>query len=369
MIKKIWVLLAISITCFNCYADGDAVVVTNNLTTTPVVSSQNTTLGVSSNDIKKNAPIEYTVKKNDTVSKISSMYLKKIGLWPQFLGVDKLSDTKLYPGDKLKIVSLDGRKILIVAVIGGRDNYYEKLTPTVRTVSMDSLPPIPTAQLRNMFSNPIVMNPKVFESLPMIIGGSNSSGLYYSMGDNIYVKNYMGGVGDRVMVISRFRDLIDPDTKEVLGNEYRWDGEGVMTQVGDVSSLEPTKVQFQMTALDRIMPAEDLFAETIVPHKSDYIIDGKIIAMYDSLTSTGQNNSVVINRGSRDGVQVGTVFDITDGHTFVDPTSPTDSPKYISAPEMSIGELLVYKVYDKVAFALVTDSIKEIPLYAKIKSQ
>lgn len=370
MIKKIWVFIAISIACFDCAADANDVVIVTNQATSVTKNSQSTTLGVSSADLKKNAPSEYTVKKTDTVSRLASMFLKKISLWPQFLGVDQLAATKLYPGDKLKIVTVDsGRKILIVSLSGSNDNYYQKLTPEVRSTFLNEMAPIPTTRLKTMLLNPVVMSKESFEALPMVVGGSNPSGMYYSMGDDIYVKGYKGSVGDKVMVLSRFRDLVDPDTKEKLGQEYRYDGEGIITQMSDLSSIEPTNVLYQITALDRVAPAVFLDNPDIVPHRSDYIIDGKIIAMYDSLTATGQNNSVVINKGSRDGVQVGTVFDITDGHTFIDPTSVSDSPKYLVAPEVSIGEILVYKVYDKVSFALITDSTKEIPMYAKIKSQ
>lgn len=384
MMKKNWLFLVISIACFNGYADDSGVTIVNNSSTTvtnqtasaPISPSKNiqnkqiTTIGVLNSDIKNNAPSDYTVQKNDTVSKLATMYLKKISQWPQLLGVENLADTKLYPGDKLQVISVDSnRKILVVSIAGSSGNYYQKLTPTIRVDSLDSLPPIPFTRIKNMLLNPIVMKKESFEALPMVVGGSNPKAMYFSMGDNIYVKKYTGNIGDNVMVISRFRDLIDPDTKEKLGTEYRFNATGVMTSIGPVSNLEPLSVTNQIMSLDRVAPADHLPAAEIVPHKSAYTIDGKIIGLYDAISATGTNNTVVINRGSRDGVDVGTVFNVTDGHSFIDPNSSDDDPKYLVAPEQMVGELLVYKVYDKVSFALITDATQEISLNSKVLSQ
>lgn len=370
MINKILVSLFISMSCLNLFADSPDASVANNTVKQSVNVSNNATLGVSKLEIKKNAPQEYVVKKTDSVSKIATMYLKKLSLWPQFLGVSKLTATKLYPGDRLKMVSVaNNQYMLVVALAGKKGNYYQRLSPEVRTVDLETQTPIPTARIKTMLLNPLVLDDTDVNNLPIVVGGDKVGGLYYTLGDSVYVKNYNGAIGDKVMVINKFRDLTDPDTNEKLGTEYRYNADGVMTQISTVSNLELTKVIYPVVPLDHVAPAVTIMPPEIIPQRSEYLLDGKIIAMYDSLTSTGENNSVVINKGIRDGVKVGTVFNITDGHSFLDPTASNDDPKYLVAPEVSIGELLVYKTYDKVSFALVTDSVKEIPLYARIKSQ
>lgn len=368
--NKFLVSLVISMSCLNLFADSADVSITNNIATNSVNVNQNTTVGVLKSEIKKNAPQEYVVKKNDSVSRIATMYLKKISLWTQFIGVNNFSATKLYPGDRLRIIDTgNGRKMLVVALAGKRGNYYQKLSPEIRTVDLNDQAPIPMAKIKTMLLSPLVMNDADFNKFPVVVGGSQNAGMYYTLGDNVYVKNYTGAVGDKVMIINKFRDLTDPDTKEFLGSEYRYNADGIMTNISAVSNLELTKVSYQVAPLDRVAPAVTFLPPEIVPFHSEYALDGKIIAMYDSLTATGENNSVIINKGARDGVKVGMVFNISDGRTFLDPTASNDDPKYLVAPEVGIGELLVYKVYDKVSFALITDSTQEIPLYAKIKSQ
>lgn len=342
-------------------------VVTPNTTATTTAAP---VLGVSNFDIKKTAPVEYTVKKNDTVVKIAQKYLTKLSLWPTLLGVDSLQSTKLYPGDKLKLISADGnRKILVVALAGQKSNYFQKLTPEVRVESIKDSDYISVLNLKAFMLDPIVMSKESYNNLPTVVGSSNDLAVYYSIGDSIYVKNYQGNVGDRVYVISDMRALKDPDSGEFLGEEYRLNGYGVISQVDKISNLELTSAPNTIMSLNKVLKVDNTMDFDIVPHHLDHVIDGKIIALYDSLTSTGEYNNVVINKGARDGVEAGSVFDITNGRKFKDPTSNSDDDRYFDAPAKSIGELLVYKVYDKVSFALVTDSQSEILINSKIRSQ
>ncbi len=332
--------------------------------------NSNMLLGVSNKNIKSSAPQDYTVKKTDTVIKVAQKYLNKLSLWPSLLGVDSLSTTKLYPGDKLKLINVDGsRKILVISLANSKGNYYQKLTPQVRIEQVNDTDYISVANLKQFMKNPIVMNKESYNSLPTVVGSSNDLAVYYSMGDSIYVKNFVGNVGDRVMVLSDLRALKDPNTKEFLGEEYRVNGYGVISQVGKISSLELTSAIEPIISLNRVLKLDNTMSYDIVPHHMDNEVSGQIIALYDSLSATGEYNNVVINRGSRDGVEVGAVFDINDGRKFKDPTSNSDDDRYFDAPAQEIGELLVYKVYDKVSFALVTDSQSEIIINSKIRSQ
>ena len=338
--------------------------------TTTQSSPQPLVLGVSNINIKKNAPLDYTVKKSDTVIKLSNKYLKKLSLWPNLLGVENLSSTKLYSGDKLKLVSVDGtRKILVVSLAGQKSNHYQKLTPQIRTEPINASDYISAFNLRNFMLDVVVMDKESYNKLPTVVGSSNDLAVYYSMGDSIYVKGYQGNVGERVLVISDFRPLKDPTTKEFLGEEYRVNGYGVISSIDKISNLELTSAPNAIMALNRVVKVDNTMDFNIVPHHMESEVNGQIIALYDSLSATGEYNNVVINRGARDGVELGGVFDITNGRKIKDPTSNSDDDKYFDSPQQSIGELLVYKVEDKVSFALVTDSQSEILINSKIKSQ
>lgn len=331
----------------------------------PSVASSAT--GVPANLVRSDAPIVYIVKKNDTVMKLALMYLKKSGYWPQFMGVTSLGATRLYPGNTLRILSMAGNKVLLVDRKSSAGVY--KLEPTVHYVSLEELPPISTKALRNLFIHPTLIPEKIFESLPMIVGGAVTGQLYYTSGDRVYIKNYTGQAGDKVAIFSRMRNIIDPDTQESLGYEVRYNGDGIIDQTGPVTSMDVSYASYQISDLDRVAALPDQEIPDIIPHKSEQIITGKIVELYEALTATAENNTVVINRGARDGVDLGLIFEVTDTHKFVDPTSDPDKPKYLLAPPEAIGEILIYKVYDKLSFGLVTDSSRPIKFNAVVQSQ
>lgn len=375
MLKKIIgifaVLLIFSIGYVNADGAADQVVVVNNRVETisnPLINANSN--GVLPQYVRKNAPRDYTVQKNDTVLKIANLYLTKSGLWPQLLGVKSLNDTRLYVGDKLHLLTLDGNKVLVVDhLLPANAREYEKLSPEVREITNAELPPISTKRLENLFMHPSLMPPGEYESLPKIIGGSNPDEIYYTSGSTVYVKGYTGQTGDRISIYSKFRQIVDPDSKENLGNEVRYDGNGIVTQVGPISIITIDSAIHEITALDRVSSERDQIVPDIIPHLSSQIITGKIVAMYDTLTSTAEDNSVIINRGARDGVEVGQVYDITNTHKIIDPDSNPDEPHYLVMPPQTIGEMLIYKVYDKVSFGVVTDSIAPIEMYSVVQSQ
>lgn len=358
----IFILLCYSVSYADSILDTDQFQLPNKLNNT------NSATGVTANLVRSNAPIVYTVKKNDTVMKLALMYLKKSGYWPQFLGVTSLNTTRLYPGNTLRILSLGGNKVLLVDHKHTGDGV-DKLEPEVRSISLEELPAISTKALKNLFIHPTLIPEKIFESLPMIIGGAVTGQLYYTSGDRVYLKNYAGQAGDQVAIFSKMRNIIDPDTQENLGYEVRYNGDGVIDQTGTVTSMDISYANYQIADLDRVAALPDQQIPDITPHKSEQIITGKIVDLYDALTATAENNTVVINRGARDGVDIGQIFDVTDTHQFIDPTSDPDKPKYLLTPPEAIGEILIYKVYDKLSFGLVTDSSRPIKFNSVVQSQ
>ncbi len=367
MLKKIILILSLSASLPIVYADVNSMSNLNALGSSNGVADSS--VGVSIKLVKKTAPNYYVVKRNDTVTKLALMYLNKVGYWPQLLGVKSIATTKLYPGDNLQLILLDGKKVLLVEHKHNADSNYEKLEPKLRDVSLDELPPISTKMLRSMFLHPTIMPKSDFESLPTIVGSEVSEEIYYTPGDTAYVKGYIGQAGDNVSIYSTMRMIKDPDTDEELGYEVRYDGDGTIEQIGPISTMTIGNTNYPIAALDKVSPLIDQAIPEIIPHLPKQIISGKIVALYDSLTSTAENNTVVINRGARDGVDIGQVYDVTDTKKFIDPDSNTDDPKYLLALPQTIGEILIYKVYDKVSFGLITDSSRPIHLNYSVQSQ
>jgi hypothetical protein len=81
-----------------------------------------------------------------------------------------------------------------------------------------------------------------------------------------------------------------------------------------------------------------------------------VVSAYNGVNEIGQNYNVMINRGLRDGVEVGHVFGI-----YRAPRSVTIAPKQQAVlPSQQVGQLIVYRVYQKAAYALVVDAKQPI---------
>jgi hypothetical protein len=69
----------------------------------------------------------------------------------------------------------------------------------------------------------------------------------------------------------------------------------------------------------------------------------------------GQNQIVSLNRGARDGVERGHVLALwRAGRRQVDPTDPDHS--MVTLPDERLGLLFVFRVFERVSYALILNS-------------
>ena len=79
---------------------------------------------------------------------------------------------------------------------------------------------------------------------------------------------------------------------------------------------------------------------------------GQIISVYGESLVAGQNQVVSINRGSRDGLERGHVLAVLrDGVLATDRT--TERPTQIKLPDERHGLMFVFRVFERVSYALV----------------
>jgi hypothetical protein len=145
--------------------------------------------------------------------------------------------------------------------------------------------------------------------------------------------------------------LTDPDTKEVLGYEVKYLGEARTQVKGDPQRVLITAAVQEVQAKDRLIPADDNYSFRYVPHASGSNINGKVISVYGGLSEAGQFATIIINKGSRDGVDEGTVLAAYKNGGKVDD---------ITLPDARSGLVMVYRVFDKVSYALVMQAKRPI---------
>jgi hypothetical protein len=81
-------------------------------------------------------------------------------------------------------------------------------------------------------------------------------------------------------------------------------------------------------------------------------VDGRIVSLYGDGVRAGQNHTVTINRGQRDGIERGHVLAVLrTGRSLVDRTSADQAP--LRLPDERHGLMFVFRVFDRVSYALV----------------
>ncbi len=94
------------------------------------------------------------------------------------------------------------------------------------------------------------------------------------------------------------------------------------------------------------------------PRAPQVPLDGAVIvSMYgDAVRYAGQNQIVVVNKGTADGIEVGHVMAIvSDGQQRVDRTRP-GVRETIQLPDERNGLLMVFRPFEKLSYALILDT-------------
>ena len=89
-----------------------------------------------------------------------------------------------------------------------------------------------------------------------------------------------------------------------------------------------------------------------MPRAPEKDISGRVVSIYGGVARAGRDHVIAVNRGSADGIEVGHVFALQNlGRTITDRTN--GSPQEMRLPDERNGLMFVFRVFDKVSYALV----------------
>jgi hypothetical protein len=89
-----------------------------------------------------------------------------------------------------------------------------------------------------------------------------------------------------------------------------------------------------------------------VPRRSEKDVNGRVVSVYGGVTEAGTFNIITLNRGTRDGMEIGNVFALLEnGATVLDRTS--DTREYVKLPDERIGEVFVFRTFESISYGLV----------------
>ena len=351
--------------------------------------------GVPVGDLMPNAPDTYIVKSGDTLWAISGMFLKSPWRWPELWGMN-LQDIRnphlIFPGQQLYLEKLDGRARLSTRRGGSQADMpigTVRVSPRTRYESLpdDSIPALSSAAIEPFLAEPLIVDGPTFEQAPRIVA-TQEGRVLLSRGDRAYARGEsQGSVGKSLSdargqplnfrVFRNATPLKDPGTGAILGYEAQFlgkaelvRGESTRQTTGKdgkpVTEIVPATIDIvmakeEMRVGDRLIPEPAREMVNYVPRAPTTRIEGQIVSVYGSaVTFASENQVVVVNRGTLDGLERGHVMAIRkDGERLVDRTDP--AKPQIKLPNERNGLLMVFRTFDKLSYALVlqvTDGVK-----------
>jgi hypothetical protein len=321
--------------------------------------------GVALSELAPNAPDSYTVKTRDTLWDISKMYLKSPWRWPELWGMNlqQIRNPHLiYPGQILVLDKSGGRARLRVgqAVDGGTT----KLSPRVRGTDIGAagIPSIPFHLIEPFLNEAVVFQGDELQTAPRIVA-SQEGRVILSRGDTAYVRGDLSNTHE-YRIFREARPLKDPTTAEVLGYEANYVGAAEYVRQGEsrpdaTGKTEIVPATFLVTSIrqeagvgDRLAVVPPREFTNYAPHAPQSPMAGQIIGMYGDALTGGQNQIVSLNKGAVDGMERGHVLALwRAGSSVIDKTDP--SRPTIKLPDEKHGTLFVFRVFDRVSYALI----------------
>ncbi|MFC3913346.1 LysM peptidoglycan-binding domain-containing protein [Pseudaeromonas sharmana] len=317
--------------------------------------------------LKEGHPETYVVKKGDTLWDISGVFLQKPWLWPRLWQINpQVKDPHwIYPGDILNLVWVDGEPRLVHKKV-------IRLSPSIKKVVKED--PIPSLKLSAVAaflrSDHIFSGEHDVDSMPYVLGNNqNDRGLMEEQ--HIYVKGNLP-LGGQYGIYHPGVVYKDRNSGEELGRQGVLAGiaVAVASHPDDVTEVALIKNMREVMQGDRVMaiPANENLDITYQMQPSALKSDGYIIDFPGTSSSvSGKYDVILLSKGARDGLKNGDVITIKrpgvaltghDADTISYRQNSNMGQRVLDAesrrlPADVIGQAMTFKVYDKVAMALV----------------
>jgi len=374
--------------------------------------------------LQDNAPDKYVVVKGDTLWDISGRFLKDPWRWPQIWNLNREEIRNphwIYPGDVV-VLDRSGKEPRLSLVKGSKNGMQTvKLSPGVRAsdIGGDAITAIPIRVIHPFLSQPRVVPKGAFDDAPFILG-SNAERVVLGAGDDAFATGGKAGV-TQWNVLRPGKTLNDPETGEVLGYEVEYLGDARTLVEGAPQKIRITQSAQEILPKDKLVEASDSTTFEYIPHAPEGQVSGRIISAYGGLSDSGRYQTVVINRGSSDGLEPGHVLSVfrqgkavtlsrdekdrmtwvneksagvPDGgawlysdvrclkengkvtynqtadmrNTFRSTCLSDNSDGAVKLPDERSGLVMVYRVYDRVSYALIMQSNGPVYLLDSVKN-
>jgi len=299
------------------------------------------------------APDRHVVIPGDTLWGIAAKFLKDPYRWGELwkLNAEEIKNPqRIYPGQVI-VLDRSGNQptVKLVTVTEQRREYVEPLTK--------GIPSIPPQDIEPFLSEPRVLDESGLDAAPRVVALQDDR-VIAGAGDTVYTT----GVTAQNKMWQLFRPgkpLVDPDTKEVLGHEAVFLGTARLTRDGVPSSFLVLTSKQEIVRDDRLLSAPRPDVANYIPHPPTKMIKAKVLAIYAGVKFGGPQSVITLSRGKADGLEPGHVLAADLAGAEVDDRYQGEKTTY-QLPDARNGLLFVFRVFDRVSYALVMNTTRPI---------
>jgi LysM repeat protein len=300
-------------------------------------------------ELADGAPDRHIVTSGDTLWGIAAKFLKDPYRWGELwkLNADEVKNPqRIYPGQVIVLDKSGNQpRLKLVTVTEPRREYVEPLKKGIPSISPQDIEPF--------LSEPRVLDAKGLDAAPRVVALQNNR-VVAGAGDTVYTTEVTAR-HKAWQLLRPGKALVDPDTNETLGHEAVFLGTARLTMAGVPSSFLVLTSAQEIATDDRLMAAPQQDVVNYIPHPPTKMIKAKVLAMYSGVSFGGPQTVITLNRGKVDGLELGHVL-------AVDLAGPVVSNRYqgektdYQLPDARNGLLFVFRVFDRVSYALVMNA-------------
>jgi hypothetical protein len=303
-------------------------------------------------ELAASAPDRHIVVPGDTLWGISAKFLKDPYRWGELwkLNPDEVKNPhRIYPGQVLVLDKSGMTPQLKLETV--------KVSPREYVESYKkAIPSIPPQAIEPFLIEPLVLEDDGLDGAARVIALQDTRVLA-GAGDRLYATN-VGQPNQAWQVFRPGPRLIDPESRATLGYEALFLGNARQLSEGDPAEFVLQTSKQEVTMGDRLLPTPRPDVVSYIPRAPGREIRGRVLGT-GGVNFAGQYAVVSLNRGRVDGIEEGHVLAVDiAGAKIVDRFK--GQRKEFVLPDQQNGLLFVFRVFNKVSYALVMDAVKPI---------
>jgi LysM repeat protein len=313
--------------------------------------------------LKPDAPERYVVVPGDTLWSIAQRYTDSPWRWNELWNLNKddiKNPHRIYPGNVIVLDRARGQVAVSDTV---------KLTPRVRAESTarTAIPSIPAGIIEPFLARPLVVEPDGLDNAPTVVAAEESR-VVLEAGNRAFVRGMGNSKEQNWFVYRRGTALVDSESKTTLGYEAVYLGTAKVIRAGEPAVVELTSVKQEVGIGDKLIPAGKPEIPSYAPHAPGSPIRGRIISLYPERTRLGEAGRgaiITIDRGKSQGLEVGHVLALHRPGALVTERGRarvlrTPEEQTYVLPDERYGLAFIFRVFDRVSYALVMNVSKPV---------